>query len=62
MPSAREVLELADECIGLAERASSRRDREAFWRMAKAWLLIAEQAVQYEELPEDQRVGRKRAN
>jgi hypothetical protein len=34
--------DFANECIGIAQRARCTRDGDALWRLARAWLIIAE--------------------
>jgi hypothetical protein len=34
--------DFANECIGLAQRAQSTRDGDALWRLARAWLILAQ--------------------
>ncbi len=39
---ATEFEDFANECIGIARRARGTRDGDAMWRMARAWLVIAQ--------------------
>jgi len=43
-----EVEDFANECIRIARRAQGSRDGEAMWRMARAWLVIAQVMAELE--------------
>ena len=43
-----EFEDFANECIRIARRAQGSRDGEVMWRMARAWLVIAQVMAELE--------------